>query len=98
MGKTQKKYDKQFKLDVVEHYLSSHKSIRAVAKDFGICDKTFYGWVKEYKANGTQSFRGQGTVKASNEEVMALKKELADVKLEREILKKAAAIFLSPKK
>ncbi len=44
------------------------------------------------------SFRGKGFVKASNEELFALKKELADVKEERDILKKAVAIFSKKKK
>jgi transposase len=93
-----KQYDKQFKIDCVEMYLNSSKSMLAIADDFGIPSQTFYGWVKEYKENGKASFKGKGVVKDSNAEVVALRKELADVKLERDILKKAAAIFLSPKK
>lgn len=98
MNQTPKKYDRQFKIDVVEHYLGSNKSINRVAEAFGVNNKTLYSWIKEYKKNGSQSFKGQGIPKSSNEELIALKKELADVKLERDILKKAAAIFLSPKK
>jgi len=39
-----------------------------------VCDKSFYRWIKEYRENGTDSFRGKGIVKASNEELIALKK------------------------
>lgn len=98
MKQKPKQYDRQFKLDVVEHYLASEKTIRQIADDFGINQKTLYSWIKEHKTNGIESFRGQGMPKASNEELIALKKELADVKMERDILKKAAAIFLHPKK
>jgi transposase len=93
-----KHYDKQFKIDCIEMYFNSDKSMKAIAEDFGIPHQTFSGWVSEYKKNGQASFKGKGIVKDSNAEVIALKKELADVKLERDILKKAAAIFLSPKK
>jgi len=98
MRKEQKQYDKQFKLDTVEYFLSQDKSARKIAEHFGVSDKTFYSWIKEYKKNGSDSFRGKGIIKASNEELMALKKELADVTEERDILKKAVAIFSKKKK
>lgn len=97
MKRSVRHYDKQFKLDCVEMYLHSNKSMRQIAGDFGVCYQTFCGWVSEFKKNGQQSFKGKGVVKDSNAEVVALKRELADVKLERDILKKAAAIFLNPK-
>jgi len=98
MNQKPKQYDRQFKLDVIEHCLGSKKPIKQIADDFGIHAKTLYGWINEYKMNGLESFRGQGIPKSSNEELIALKKELADVKMQRDILKKAAAIFLHPKK
>jgi len=98
MRKEQKQYDRQFKLEAVEYFLSQDKSAKKIAEHFGICAKTFYSWVREYKENGVNSFRGKGIVKASNEELFALKKELADVKEERDILKKAVAIFSKKKK
>ena len=98
MTKEQKQYNKQFKIDSIEYFLSQDKPARKIAEHFGISDKTFYSWIKEYKENGVNSFRGKGTVKASNEELFALKKELADVKEERDILKKAVAIFSKKKK
>ena len=98
MKKTIKHYDKDFKLECVEFFLNSNKSMRQVSIEFGICYQTFCSWVSEYKKNGRHSFKGKGVVKDCNAELFALKKELADVKMERDILKKAAAIFLTPKK
>ena len=72
--------------------------MQKIANDFGVNYTTFCGWVAEFKKNGERSFKGKGVVKDSNIEVLTLKKELADVKMERDILKKAAAIFLNPKK
>jgi transposase len=54
--------------------------------------------MREYKKNGTHSFKGQGVPTTSNEEIVALKKQLVDLKMENDILKKAAAIFVSQKK
>lgn len=59
---------------------------------------TLATWVKEFKENGEQSFPGSGSLKPCNQELYQLKKELAEVKMERDILKKAVAIFSRPKK
>lgn len=68
-----------------------------VASNLGIPKATLYSWVREFKENGEDSFPGSGLLKPCNEEVYRLKKLLADVTMERDILKKAAAIFLKPK-
>jgi transposase-like protein len=87
-----RKYDKEFKLNALELYKNG-KSGSQVCEDLGIPQATFWGWLADYKKDGDKSFPGSGNVKASNEEVVQLQKELADVKMERDILKKALAIF-----
>jgi transposase-like protein len=96
--RNQRKYDKEFRMNAVKHYESRGKSIDAVSKDLGIPSSTLYGWVQEYKEHGEQSFPGSGHIKPCNEEYYRLKKELDDVKMERDILKKAVAIFSRAKK
>lgn len=49
--------------------------------------------LKEFKEQGEQSFPGSGKIKLCNEELFQLRKKLADVTEERDILKKAVAIF-----
>ncbi len=44
-----RQYDHQFKVDVVDHCLSSNKSIRKIAEAFDVNATTLYGWIKEYK-------------------------------------------------
>lgn len=97
MSKNSRKYDKEFKISSVKLCLEQGKSIEETAKNLGLPKSTLYTWVQEYKANKEDGFRGSGTVKACNEEVEKLKKQLADVTLERDILKKAVAIFSRPK-
>ncbi len=58
---------------------------------------TLAGWVKQFKEGGADSFVGSGSLRPCNEELYRLKKELAEVKMERDILKKAVAIFSKPK-
>ncbi len=93
MGRRGSSYDKEFKLDAVQLAKVSDKPNTKIANDLGIPESTLRQWIKESEKEGNDCFRGKGVVKASNEELYSLKKELADVKLERDILKKAVAIF-----
>jgi len=96
--RNQRQYDKEFRINAVKHYESSNKSLLQIAKDLGIPSSTLSGWVQEYKDHGEQSFPGSGKIKPCNEEYYLLKKELEDVRMERDILKKAIAIFSKAKK
>jgi transposase len=93
---SQKIYDKEFKLNAVKLYLANKgsKSIRALAEDLGVSGASLGHWIMNYKTQGDKSFVGSGYV--VNQEVRDLKRELQLVKQERDILKKAVAIFSSP--
>lgn len=89
-------YDREFKLNAVKLYKSGKKA-SVICKDLGIPSGTFFNWLKLFSEEGDKSFPGSGNIKSSNEELYKLKKELDDTKLERDILKKALAIFSRPK-
>lgn len=91
------KYDKEFKLNSIKHYRESQQPMVQVCRDLGIPISTFSSWLKEFNENGEESFPGSGKLKPCNEEMYRLKKQLADVTMERDILKKAIAIFSKPK-
>jgi len=95
--KKPRKYDKEFKLNAVKLYKESGKPCDEIAKNLGIPKSTLYTWAIEYETSGGEGFKGSGTPKPHNEELYCLRKELADVKMERDILKKAVAIFSQPK-
>ncbi len=85
-------YDKEFKLKALELYKNG-KSGSDVCKDLEIPHATFWSWLKQLDTEGIKSFTGSGNIKPGNEESHRLKKELDEVKMERDILKKALAIF-----
>jgi transposase len=93
-----REYDKEFKQNSVNLYLQSGKSYHQIASELGIPPSTLVGWVESYKENKMEAFPGKGHVKASDEEVVRLRKELAIAQEERDILKKALGIFSSIKK
>ena len=94
--RNQKKYDREFKLNIVKHYRESRKSLTLISRDFEVPMGTLSGWIQEFKNQGEQSFPGSGKIKPCNEEIYRLRKELAGIKQERDILKKAMAIFSRP--
>ena len=95
--KNQRKYDREFKLNAVKLYRESGKSLIIVSQNLGIPLTTLAQWVKQFKDHGEESFVGSGSLIPCNEETYRLRKELADVKQERDILKKAVAIFSKAK-
>ena len=90
-------YDKDFKINAINLYGSSGRSIHTLARELGIPSATFSKWVRDYRQGGHDSFPRKGQVKSSEEELRALRKELLHVRQERDILKKVVAIFSGPR-
>lgn len=88
-----KKYDKAFKERQYSAYWRKRPLSADTAKELGIHYSTVREWVKHYKQDGTNAFPGSGNLKPDDEEVRNMRKQLADLKEENEILKKAAAYF-----
>jgi transposase len=91
MGSTRRKFTPEFKAEAVELLINSGKSISEIARDLGISDGTLGNWVKVAKK------RGDVKEKPLEIDERARLKELEEenrrLKMEREILKKAAAWF-----
>lgn len=89
--KAKRDYTTEFKERAVSLVLKSDKSTAQIARDLGITGTTLYSWVNSQK---TASVEESGTTNAQLfDELKRLKKELAEVKEQRDILKKATAYF-----
>ncbi len=88
-----KKYDKAFKEQVVLRILAEESTVAETAKELGVHYTTVRDWVRFYKRDGESAFPGSGNLKAEDEEMRKLRKQLADLKEENEILENAAAYF-----
>jgi len=96
MSKKQKNnYPLEFKISAVKLALESEKPGAHIARDLGINPNNLYNWINQYSnSNKTSLNNGMLNNKESSfEEIRRLKKELALVKQERDLLKKAAAYF-----
>jgi transposase len=89
-------YTKEFKLEAVQLVKTQGGNASAVARNLGISPNILNRWVREYADDNTYAFPGLGKLKAPDEELRQLRKELADTKMERDILKKALSIFSKP--
>ena len=89
-----KVFSKEFKLEAVRLLEHSDKSPNDIAIDLGVRRNMLYKWQTQLKEQRGDAFRGSGRKPLDqSSEVTCLRKELAEVKLERDILKKAAAYF-----
>ena len=96
MAEERKKYDKEFKLTVVELSLLGGK-VKQVAEEYGIDPQMLSWWRSQYKNQKEIAFPGNGKKRQTEaeKEISRLQKELADARMERDILKKAISIFSS---
>lgn len=91
-----KVYDREFKLNAIRLSEESGMVVRELEKELGIGSGGISHWKKEFKNEKDNAFPGNGNPK--EKEIYELKKKVADLELEREILKKAIAIFSGAKK
>ena len=94
MSRERRTFTREFKLNAVE--LSySRKNIVELANELKIRPELLYRWRTEFASSQGASFPGNGNPKLTEEqkEITRLKKELANMQMERDILKKAVSIF-----
>jgi transposase len=93
MPKEMRTFTKEFKLEAVQLVQRSGKSQVQVARELGIADSTLHHWCKQFADQGQQAFVGSGHQTPPEEELRRVKRELEVTRQERDILKKALAIF-----
>ena len=87
-------YDRDFKEKLVE-LSHARGNAKKVAEEYGIKPELLYRWRREFEKYEKNSFPGKGKPKLTDEEreIVELRKQLRDVEMERDILKKAISIF-----
>jgi len=94
---TRQRYTRAFKLEAVELAERGEQPMADIARSLGIKREVLYAWRDTVRKNGIDhAFRGPGRSKPKTDqaaEIAALRRELEQVKEERDILKKAAAYF-----
>ena len=88
-----RQFDDAFKEQAVRLVLDEGKTVGAVARDLDLTETALREWVKRAQADRTSGRTGLTT--AERDELARLRKENRQLRLEREILKNAAAFFAS---
>lgn len=88
------RYTKEFKEEAVKMAITEKITQKEAAKRLQIPKETLHGWINKYRATGDITSSGKvsapGDLQAEN---TRLRRELAEAKMERDILKKATAYF-----
>jgi len=86
-----KNYNREFKLEAVKMSNQPDRTVTDVARELDLRENDLHNWRKMVKEQGNKVFPGQG--RKSNDETSQLKREVARLREENEILKKAAIFF-----
>ena len=86
-------FSREFKLEAVRLVKERGVSVAQAARDLDLHENVLRKWIREVSADPQQAFPGHGQMKPEQLEIARLRKEVAKLKAERDILKKAAAFF-----
>ena len=90
---TRRQFSREFKVEAVKLITERGVSVRQASRDLDVGETLLRRWMRELNADPKQAFPGQGVMKPEQAEIDRLRKEVAKLKMERDILKKAAAYF-----
>ena len=93
MGSTRRKFTAEYKAEAVQFVISSGQPIAEVARNLGIVEGTLGNWVAKARESGEVNEPELDI--SERAELQRLRKEIQQVKMERDFLKKAAAWFAS---
>ena len=86
-------FDRVFKVEAVRLVTEDGRKVTEVARELGIGANQLHRWKRQFAEDGECVVVGKGRLTPEQEELRRLSRELADVTEERDILKKAVAIF-----
>ncbi|MGH9870128.1 MAG: IS3 family transposase [Candidatus Polarisedimenticolia bacterium] len=90
MARDRRKFSEEFKLETVQLVKNSGKSIREVAKELDLTESSLRYWVQQHEIDGGEK---EGLTTSEREELVRLRRENMQLKVERDILKKANGLL-----
>jgi len=98
MTEVRRQYTREFRLEAVRLLEASGKRVSQVERELGIGRGNLSRWRKQLGADGEDAFPGHGRLTPDGERLRQLERENEILRQERDILKKAVAIFSRPSK
>lgn len=88
-----RKFSREFKLEAVRLVKDRGVAVSQAARDLDLHENVLRKWIRQFADDPQHAFPGHGQMKPEQLEIDRLRKEVAKLKAERDILKKAAAFF-----
>ena len=88
-----RRFGREFKLEAVRLVCERGVTVAQAARDLDLHENLLRKWVKDFASDPQHAFPGPGQMKPAQLEIERLRREVAKLKAERDILKKAAAYF-----
>ena len=92
MGKARRKFSREFKLEAVRQ-LASGRQLTQVARELGVDAQVLRRWKDHVEVDPATAFPGNGQARGEEAELQRLRREVTQLRAERDFLKKAAAFF-----
>jgi transposase len=93
MGEKHRHFSREFKRDAVQWVTEKGVPVGKVARELDIHPNLLHLWRRRFLAQGDKAFTGRGRIRPEVAEIRGLRKQLEKVRQERDILKKALAVF-----
>jgi transposase len=93
-GKTRRKFNQEFKLEAVQLSRQPGMTAAKVAADLGVPVGSLHRWRKELAELAGEAFRGNGRRTAEQEELARLRRENAELRMERDVLKRSVVLWV----
>jgi transposase len=95
-----RKYDKEFKLEAIRVYENGERSMSEVERDLGISSGLLWRWINTLKKQPKkdEAFPGNGRMPDTEARIRQLERENAQLRQDKEILKKVLTLFSKEEK
>ena len=97
MPNHRRQYSREFKFEAVQLWETSGRTASQIEQELGIGKGVIRRWKREFAVDGNDAFPGHGRLTPEQEHLRQLERENEILRQERDILKKAIAIFSRPK-
>jgi len=88
-----RKFSREFKLEAVKLIRERGVTVAQAARDLDVHENVLRKWVRDHEADPGSAFPGHGVMKPEQQEIERLRRELARMKAERDILKKSRGLL-----
>ncbi|AKC69666.1 transposase [Pandoraea oxalativorans] len=90
---TRRVFSREFKLEAVKLVKERGVAVAQAARELDVHENVLRKWMRDAAVDPQRAFPGQGVMTSERAEIERLRKENAKLKMERDLLKKAAAYF-----